>query len=109
MTFSVPQNTWTGSFKATGACTITSATANTKAYSLETDTDDDKAVDGTLNLDFYAAVPQAGNYILKLVMGGEEIEAIIEEGEIEESTYLNYLEMVNPDNWNDVKCRLYSP
>ena len=109
MKFSVPQNTWSGSFAASGACTITSATATTKAYTLETSTDDDAAISGTLNLDFYASIPKAGNYILKLAMGSEEIEATLEEGEIEPSSYFNYLEMINPDNWNDVKCRLYSP
>ena len=109
MRYSIPQNTWTGSFKANGACTITSATANTKTYTLDTDTNDDNAIDGTLKLDFYASVSQAGNYILKLEMGDEEIKAIVEEGQIEESSYFNYLDMINPDNWDDVKCRLYSP
>ena len=109
MRFSVPQNAWTGSFAASGASNITSATATTKTYTLDTGTDDDAAISGTLNLDFYASIPKAGNYILKLAMGSEEIEATLEEGEIEPSSYFNYLEMINPDNWNDVKCRLYSP
>ena len=109
MIFSVPRNAWTGSFTATGATSITSAKANTKAYNMETGTDDDAAISGTLELNFAVSVPKAGNFILTLNMGDENVVAIVEEGEIEESNYFEYLDMINPDNWDDVKCKLYSP
>ena len=108
MKFSVPRNTWTGSFSVNGATTINGGKADTKAYTLETGTSDDAAIAGTLDLDFYASVPKAGNFIITLNMGEENIVATVEEGEIEESNYQFYLDMINPDNWDDVKCKLYS-
>ena len=107
--FSVPRNSWTGSFKTTGATTITSAKAETKAYTMNTGTDDDAAISGTMELNFTTSAPKAGSYIITLEMGGEEVIAILEEGEIEENNYQNYLDMINPDNWDDILCKLYSP
>ena len=109
MKYSVPRNTWTGSFQTKGAASLTTGKAETKSYSIATDTNDDNAVAGLLDVAFSASVSKAGSYILTLEMGGEEVVATLEEGEIEESNYQNYLDMVNPDNWDDVKCRLYSP
>ncbi len=108
LNFSVPSNVWIGGFTTSAATIITSGRADTKTYTIDTNTDDDNAVIGTMDINFSASVPKAGNYIITLKMAGEEVEAIVEEGEIEEGTYQHYLDMISPDNWDDVKCRLYS-
>jgi hypothetical protein len=104
MKFKQSTNSWSANVTTTGAETF-SAKATTKKYSIESE----GGLDGT-PIDFgqILSISEAGNWIVTINMSGESPTATYEVDETPVATYDPYLEMINIDDWSDVKCRLFS-
>ena len=103
MKFSLKDNAWTAVVTITAGETF-SAKATTRKY----DNNNKDGVDGAnINLDNIITIDEPGTWLVTINMGGWEPTAsygVSEEGE----SYDPVLLMLDTDNWNNVKCRLYS-
>lgn len=104
MTFKQSTNSWSCKVVTTKAETF-SAKAVTQMYNIE----NEGGVTGTL-IDFGSllSIPEAGNWVVTIEMSGENPTAKYEVDEEPVVTYEPYLEIISPDDWNEVKCRMFS-
>ena len=104
MTFKQSTNSWSCKVVTTKAETF-SAKAVTQMYNIE----NEGGATGTL-IDFGSllSIPEAGNWVVTIEMSGENPTAKYEVDEEPVVTYEPYLEIISPDDWNEVKCRMFS-
>lgn len=104
MTFKQSTNSWSCKVTTTGAETF-SAKATTQMYNIE----NEGGIAGT-PIDFgqLLSIPEAGNWVVTVEMSGENPTAKYEVDEEPVATYEPYLEIINPGDWNETKCRMFS-
>ena len=104
MTFKQSTNSWSCKVVTTKAETF-SAKAVTQMYNIE----NEGGATGTL-IDFGSllSIPEAGNWVVTIEMSGETPTPKYEVDEEPVVTYEPYLEIISPDDWNEVKCRMFS-
>lgn len=104
MTFKQSTNSWSCKVVTTKAETF-SAKAVTQMYNIE----NEGGATGTL-IDFGSllSIPEAGNWVVTIEMSGENPTAKYEVDEEPVVTYEPHLEIISPDDWNEVKCRMFS-
>lgn len=103
MRFRPSENVWVAEVTTTGAETF-SAMATTRLYGM----DREDGVEGLpINFGQILSIPEAGDWTITFNLSGEQPMATYAVGE--GISYEPYLEMIAPDNWDDVKCRLFSP
>ena len=100
-------NSYTAVVTTTAVETFTARTTSTTRYDIE-------FKDGTEGNGFTFAdivtISDAGTWLVTLSMDGEQPTATYaESSEQPQETYPNVLLMVNQDNWNVVKCRMFAP
>lgn len=103
MKFTAKTNTWTAVVKVTAEQTF-SAKASTTKYDIE----NKDGVEGeTIEYNQLLNINQPGTWLVSIDMNGEQPAASYEETS-EEEAYEPSLLMIDNNNWNNVKCRLYS-
>lgn len=105
MTFRQSANAWFANVVTTGAETF-SASATTKIYNMANEGGADSS---PIDFGQILSIPDAGNWTVTFTMSGEQPTATYAVNEEPVATYDSYLEMIDPNNWDDVKCRFFSP
>ena len=106
MKFDRKENVYTAIVATTGAETF-SAQATTTRYDIEHKDGSDGPV---ITLPGIVAIASAGTWLVTLDMSGEQPTATYEESsEQPVETYAPALLMIDQDDWNNTKCRLFSP
>ena len=106
MKFNRKENTYTAIVTTTGAETF-SAKATTTRYDIE---HKDGADGEGISLPGIVSIASAGTWLVTLDMSGEQPSAAyVESDEKPQETYPDVLLMINNDDWNDVKCRMFAP
>lgn len=104
MAFKQSANSWTANVVTTEAETF-SATATTLLYSTANENGEESQ---PIDFGQILSIPEAGNWTVIFNMTGEQPTATYAVNEEPVATYEPYLEMIDPNNWDDVKCRLFS-
>lgn len=104
MNFKQSTNSWTVNVSTDGAETF-SAKATTTLYNMA----NESGVEGQ-PIDFgqILTIPESGNWTVTFNMSSEQPTATYVVNEEPAVTYEPYLEMIEPDNWNNIKCRFFS-
>ena len=100
-------NCYTAVVTTTGVETFSASATNTTRYDIE---HKDGAEGDGFNFTDIVTISGAGTWLVTLLMDGEQPTATYaESSEQPQESYPDVLLMVNKDNWDDVKCRMFAP